>query len=100
MGCMKVKSLRETLVGRLYDRLFFEVRVLEPGPEVQVTTNDGSHLFVPVDVMDHTYSGTLRMQESDALELSNPSGLLCMYQYYHLIMLFLHHHYSIHQQEH
>ena len=47
------------------------VRVLEPGPKVQVTTKDGSRLFVPVDVMDHTYSVGLRMQESAALELSN-----------------------------
>ena len=47
------------------------VRVLEPGPKVQVTTNDGSRLFVPVSVLDHTYTVALRMQESAALELSN-----------------------------
>jgi hypothetical protein len=46
------------------------VRVIEPAVGDCCLTNDGSRLFVPVTVQDHTAQVELRMREKAALELS------------------------------
>ena len=60
-------ALSETLV-----QLNF-VRIMEPGPNEEVTTKSGSRLFVPVRLLDATGSSQVRMREDIALELTGMS---------------------------